>query len=81
MNEKVLVGPKFGTLIPRKWITNIWVVTTGYHATDPKIRTQWAKHGRSWIATKHGDGTLETSNAQRTAQRDTKLYPGLGPSW
>jgi hypothetical protein len=27
MNEKVLVGPKFGTLIHRKWITNIWVVT------------------------------------------------------
>jgi hypothetical protein len=28
MNEKVLFGPKFGTLIHRKWITNIWVVTT-----------------------------------------------------
>jgi hypothetical protein len=28
MNEKVLFGPKFGTLINRKWITNIWVVTT-----------------------------------------------------
>jgi hypothetical protein len=27
MNEKVLFGPKFGTLIHRKWITNIWVVT------------------------------------------------------
>jgi hypothetical protein len=27
MKEKVLVGPKFGTLIHRKWITNIWVVT------------------------------------------------------
>jgi hypothetical protein len=27
MNEKVLFGPKFGTLINRKWITNIWVVT------------------------------------------------------
>jgi hypothetical protein len=27
----------------------------GYHATDPKIRTQGAKHVRSWIATKHGD--------------------------
>jgi hypothetical protein len=27
MNEKVLVGPEFGTLIHRKWITNIWVVT------------------------------------------------------
>jgi hypothetical protein len=27
MNEKVLVGPKFGTFIYRKWVTNIWVVT------------------------------------------------------
>jgi hypothetical protein len=32
---------------------------TGYHATDPKIRTQGAERGRSWIATKHGDGSLE----------------------
>jgi hypothetical protein len=28
MNEKVFVGPKFGTLIHRNWITNIWVVTS-----------------------------------------------------
>jgi hypothetical protein len=54
---------------------------TGYHATDPKIRTQRAEHGRSWIETKHGDKTLESSNAQRTAERDAELYPGLGPSW
>jgi hypothetical protein len=54
---------------------------TGYHATDPKIRTQGAEHGRSWIATKNSDGSLETSNAQRTAERDTELYPGSGPSW
>jgi hypothetical protein len=53
----------------------------GYHATDPKIRTQGAEHGRSWIATKHGDGSLESSNAQCTAERDAELYPGLGPSW
>jgi hypothetical protein len=32
---------------------------TGYHATDPKIRTQGAERGRSWIATKHGDRSLE----------------------
>jgi hypothetical protein len=32
---------------------------TGYHATDPKIRTQGAERGRSWIATKHGDESLE----------------------
>jgi hypothetical protein len=31
----------------------------GYHATDPKIRTQGAERGRSWIATKHSDGSLE----------------------
>jgi hypothetical protein len=54
---------------------------TGYHATNPKIRTQGAEHGRSWIATEHGDRSLETSNAQRTAERDTELYPGSGPSW
>jgi hypothetical protein len=37
----------------------------GYHATDPRIRTQGAKRERSWIAMKHGDGSLEcrTQNA------------------
>jgi hypothetical protein len=54
---------------------------TGYHATDPKIRTQGAERGRSWIATKHGDGSLKSSNAQRTAERDAELYLGSGPSW
>jgi hypothetical protein len=51
------------------------------HDTDPKIRTQGAIRVRSWIAMKHGDGSLETSNAHRTAERDTELYPGSGPSW
>jgi hypothetical protein len=46
----------------------------GYHATDQKIRTQGAERGRSWIATKHGDGSLETSNAQRTAERETPSF-------
>jgi hypothetical protein len=41
---------------------------------DPKIRTQGAKRGRSWIATKHGDGSLETSNAQCTAERETPSF-------
>jgi hypothetical protein len=54
---------------------------TGYHAMDPKIRTQGAEHGRSWIAMKHGDGSLELSNALRTAERDAELYPGSGPLW
>jgi hypothetical protein len=61
-----------------------WILcrkNTGYHATDPKIRTQGAEGGRSWITTKHGDGSLESSNAQRTTERDTELYPGSGPSW
>jgi hypothetical protein len=53
----------------------------GYHATDPKIRTQGAERGRSWIAMKHGDESLKSSNAQHTAERDAELYPGLGPSW
>jgi hypothetical protein len=54
---------------------------TGYHTTDPKIQKQGAVRMRSWIATKHGDGSLETSNAQRTTERDTELYPGSGPLW
>jgi hypothetical protein len=54
---------------------------TGYHATDPKIQTQGAERVRSRIATKHGDGSLELSNALRTAERDAELYPGSGPSW
>jgi hypothetical protein len=54
---------------------------TGYHAMDPKIRTQGAEHGRSWIAMKHSDGSLETSNAPRIAERDTEPYPGSGLSW
>jgi hypothetical protein len=54
---------------------------TGYHATDPKIRTQGAERLRSRIATKHGDGSLESSNALRTAERDAELYPGSGPLW
>jgi hypothetical protein len=53
----------------------------GYHTTNPKIRMQGAKRGRSWIATKHGDRSLESSNAQCTTKRDTELYLGSGPSW
>jgi hypothetical protein len=53
---------------------------TGYHATDPKIRTQGAERVRSRIAMKHGDESLESSNALHTAERDTELYPGSGPS-
>jgi hypothetical protein len=30
---------------------------------------------------KHGDRSLQSSNAQRTAERDAELYPGSGPSW
>jgi hypothetical protein len=38
---------------------------TGYHVTDPRIRTQGAERVRSWITTKHGDGSLDcrTCNA------------------
>jgi hypothetical protein len=70
---------------PPTWRTKYrWIScrkNTGYHTTDPKIRTQGAKHVRSRIATKHGDGSLESSNAQHTAERDAELYPGSGPSW
>jgi hypothetical protein len=54
---------------------------TGYHATDPKIRTEGAERVRSRIAMKHGDGSFESSNALHTAERDAELYPGSGPSW
>jgi hypothetical protein len=47
---------------------------TGYHATDPKIRTQGAERGRSWITTKHDNGSLKTSNAQHTAERETLSF-------
>jgi hypothetical protein len=47
---------------------------TGYHATDPKIQTQGAERGRSWIATKYGDESLKTSNVQRTAERETPSF-------
>jgi hypothetical protein len=45
----------------------------------PKDSNAGAEHGRSWIATKHGDGSLEMSNAQRTAERDTELTQVQGP--
>jgi hypothetical protein len=35
---------------------------------------QGAERGRSWITTKHGDGSLETSNAQCTAKRETPSF-------
>jgi hypothetical protein len=54
---------------------------TGYHTTDPKIRTQGAERVRSRIAMKHSDGSLESSNALCTAERDAELYPGSGPLW
>jgi hypothetical protein len=68
---------------PPTWRTKCrWIScrkNTGYHVTDPKIRTQGAERGRSWIATKHSDGSLKTSNAQCTVERDIELYPGQGP--
>jgi hypothetical protein len=70
---------------PPTWRTKCrWIScrkNTGYHVMDPKIRTQGAERVRSWIATKHGGGSLETSNAQHTAERDTEPYPGSGTSW
>jgi hypothetical protein len=41
---------------------------------DPKIRTQGAERVRSRIATKHGDGSLELSNALRTTERETPSF-------
>jgi hypothetical protein len=41
---------------------------------DPRIRTQGAERGRSYIAMKHGGGSLESSNALRTAERETPSF-------
>jgi hypothetical protein len=70
---------------PPTWRTKCqWIScrkNTGYHTTDPKIRTQGAVRVRSWIATKHGDGSLEMpESTPHYRERDTKLYPGSGPS-
>jgi hypothetical protein len=46
---------------------------TGYHATDPKIRTQEAERVRPWIATKHGDGRLDVERATHCRERDRAL--------
>jgi hypothetical protein len=35
---------------------------------------QGAESGRSWIAMKHGDGSLEMSNTLRTAERETMSF-------
>jgi hypothetical protein len=74
-----------GTPQPPTWRAKCrWILcrkNTGYHATDPKIRMQGAERVRSRITTKHGDGSLELSNALRTAERDAEFYPGSGPSW
>ena len=56
----------------------------GYHATDPKIQTQGAERGRSWIATKHGDGSLEipggTFPLARAGTRQAARRTGNGSS-
>jgi hypothetical protein len=54
---------------------------TGYHATDPKIRTQGAERMRSRIATKHGDGSLECRTPDALQRERHRAYPGSGPSW
>jgi hypothetical protein len=48
---------------------------TGYHTTDPKIRTQGAVRVRSWIATKHGDGSLETSECTAHYREGYRALP------
>jgi hypothetical protein len=53
---------------------------TGYHVTDPRIRTQGAEHVKSWIAMKHGDGRLDcrTRNAlQRERDRALPRFRAL----
>jgi hypothetical protein len=45
----------------------------GYHATDPKDSNAGAERVRSWIATKHGDGSLEC-RTRYTLQRETPSF-------
>jgi hypothetical protein len=54
----IILGRPFLTTVGAcRWIS--CRKNTGYHTTDPKIRTQGVVRMRSWIATKHGDGSLE----------------------
>jgi hypothetical protein len=48
MNEKVLFGPKFGTLINRKWITNIWVVTIRTKIRNAAPFLAWGGFWKVW---------------------------------
>jgi hypothetical protein len=48
---------------------------TGYHTTDPKIRTQGAVRVRSWIAMKHGDGSLETPKSTMHCRERHRALP------
>jgi hypothetical protein len=53
----------------------------GVPRDGPKDSNAGAERVRSWITMKHGDGSLESPNTLPTAEKDTELYPGLGPSW
>jgi hypothetical protein len=62
-----------------KWCICRWIScgkNTRYHTTDPKIRTQGAVHVRSWIATKHSDGSLETPEST-THRRERERHRAL----
>jgi hypothetical protein len=48
---------------------------TGYHTTDPKIQTQGAVCMRSWIAAKHGDGSLETPESTTHCRERHQALP------
>jgi hypothetical protein len=42
----------------------------GVPRDGPKDSNAGAERGRSWIATKHSDGSLKMSNAPRTVERE-----------
>jgi hypothetical protein len=54
---------------------------TGYHMMDPKIRTQGAVRVRSRLQRNTATEASRRRKAQHIIERDTELYPGLGPSW
>jgi hypothetical protein len=55
---------------------------TGYHTTDPKIRTQGAVRVRSWIATKHGDRSLDLGVLDTGVSRSTCSWaPSTAQLW
>jgi hypothetical protein len=65
----------FVEMIPMLVVGGFRVARTwGTTRRTQRIRTQGAERGRSWIATKHGDGSLEC-RTRYALQRETPSFP------